>query len=538
VLGAGGLSPAVSRAILQPRHTTSSSWYEDCSRWPGVGIEISREQFDDADHAAFAAKLQRNLEALRIILARPGFGAGPLSMGAELEVNLVDSAGRPMPVNRAVLADARDPRITLEVNRYNLEINARPVAMARRPFSAMHDELATALGSAQRAAERHGARVVSIGILPTLTEQDLDSGMLTDSRRYRALSAGLLRARGRPFRVQISGQDELSIPAHDVTFEGANTSFQVHLRVDPEHFAATYNAAQMATPLALAVAGNSPFFLGRRLWDETRIALFRQSVDDRADLADDDWRPARVSFGHGWVRRSAAELFSEAVALHEPLLPMLGTEDPEAVLAAGGMPELGELRLHHGTVWRWNRAVYDASAGGHLRIELRALPAGPTLRDMIANMAFLLGLTLGLAPSMDQHVTRLTFGQARRNFYAAARFGLDAELLWPTSSPPSPRRAGVLETVHESLPLARFGLVALAGVAAEEADTWLELIRTRAERRRTGALWQRATWARLRERLDPRQASAGMLARYIELSSSGAPVHDWPLPGSSDSVRM
>ncbi len=502
-----------------------------------MGIEIGQEQFDDADHAAFAAKLQGNLDALLTILARPGFGAGPLSMGAELEVNLVDAAGRPLPVNRAVLADTGDPRITLEVNRYNLEINARPVAMAGRPFSAMHDELELALASARRAAERHGARVVSIGILPTLTEQDLDSGMLTDSRRYRALSAGILRARGRPFRVQISGEDELSVLAHDVTFEGANTSFQVHLRVEPEQFAVTYNAAQMATPLALAVAGNSPFFLGRRLWEETRIALFRQSVDDRADLAQDDWRPARVSFGHGWVRRSAAELFSEAVALHEPLLPMLGTEEPHAVLAAGGMPELEELRLHHGTVWRWNRAIYDAAGGGHLRIELRALPAGPTLRDMIANMAFLLGLTLGLAPSMEQHVTRLTFGQARRNFYAAARFGLDAELLWPTSRPPSPRRAGVVEAVQESLPLARFGLVALAGVNAEEADTWLELIRTRVERRRTGALWQRAIWAQLRERLDPCQAAAGMLERYIELSLAGAPVHEWPVQRSSGAAR-
>jgi gamma-glutamyl:cysteine ligase YbdK (ATP-grasp superfamily) len=502
-----------------------------------VGIEISQDHFGDADHAAFAAKLQRNLEALQSVLGRPGFGVGPLSMGAELEVNLVDPAGRPMPVNRAVLADTRDSRITLEVNRYNLEINARPVVMARRPFSAMHDELAVALASAQRAAQRHGARVVSIGILPTLTEQDLDSGMLTDSRRYRALSAGILRARGRPFRVQISGEDELSVLAHDVTFEGANTSFQVHLRVDPEHFAATYNAAQMATPLALAVAGNSPFFLGRRLWDETRIALFRQSVDDRADLADDDWRPARVSFGHGWVRRSAAELFSEAVALHEPLLPMLGTEDPQAVVAAGGMPQLEELRLHNGTVWRWNRAIYDASAGGHLRIELRALPAGPTLRDMIANMAFLLGLTLGLAPQMEQLVTRLTFGQARRNFYAAARSGLDAELLWPISRPPSPCRRGVVEAVHESLPLARFGLVALAGVSAEEADTWLEVIRTRVERRRTGALWQRSIWAKLRERLDPAQAAAGMLERYMELGNSGAPVHEWPLADSWSAAR-
>jgi hypothetical protein len=513
--------------------TRVRAWYDDCSGSRGVGLEIRREHFDDADHAAFAAKLQQNLQALKLVLARPGFGVGPLSVGAELELNLVDRAARPLPVNREVLADIRDDRVTLEANRFNLEINARPVPMAYRPFSAMFSELGVALAATRRAAERHAARIACIGILPTLTEQDLDPSMLTDSLRYRALSAGILRARGQPFRVQIRGEDELSVQAQELTYEGANTSFQVHLRVEPARFAASYNAAQMATSLALAVAGNSPFFLGRRLWHETRIALFRQSVDDRADLADDDWRPARVSFGHGWVRRDAAELFAEAVAHHEVYLPVVGREDPHAVLAAGGLPELAELRLHHGTVWRWNRAVYDAAHGGHLRIEFRALPAGPTLRDMIANMALVLGLTLGLEPDMEEHLTRLTFGQARRNFYEAARVGLDAELLWPMPTPPSPRRTRAVDVVMDSLSLARFGLVTRGGVEPEEADAWLGVIRARLERRRTGAIWQRAVWAKLRERLEPAPAGAALLERYMELSNAGDPVHEWPLPGES-----
>jgi gamma-glutamyl:cysteine ligase YbdK (ATP-grasp superfamily) len=494
-----------------------------------MGIEIEREQFSEAEYRAFAAKLESNLRALRLVLGRPGFGAGPLSIGAELELNLVDGAACPMPVNREVLDSAQDGRLTLELNRFNLELNVPPVALAGRSLSAMHDELTDALAATQRAAALHGARVALIGILPTIGEGDLDSGMLSDSMRYRALSAGLARIKRQPFQVRISGDDELAIRAYDVTFEGANTSFQIHLRVPPERFVDVYNAAQLATGPALAVAGNSPFFLGRRLWHETRVALFRQAVDDRADATGEDWRPARVSFGHGWMRRGAYELFAEAVAQHEPLLPVLAPEDPEAVCRAGGTPTLAELRLHSGTVWRWNRAVYDASSGGHLRVELRALPAGPTVRDMVANLAFLVGLTLALAPHMAEHTHRITFGQTRRNFYEAARHGLGAQLLWPSEQAPSPRLLEVPSALAELLPLAREGLVREGAVEPAEADEWLALIAERVRRQQTGASWQRALQAQL-SRLPAREAWATLLERYLEQSASGRPVHTWPLP--------
>jgi hypothetical protein len=318
--------------------------------------------------------------------------------------------------------------------------------------------------------------------------------------------------------------------AHEVTFEGANTSFQIHLRVPPERFADFYNAAQLATAPALAVACNSPSFLGRRLWQETRVALFRQAVDDRANPSEDDWRPARVSFGHGWVRRGAHELFAELVAQHEPLLPVLSAEDAERVCHAGGVPELAELRLHCGTVWRWNRPVYDAAEGGHLRIELRALPAGPTATDMVANLAFLVGLTLGLAPRMAQHTTRITFGQIRRNFYEAARLGLDAELLWPTAQTPSPWLQTLEQALPELLRLAREGLVSEGQVDPAEADAWLAIIRERAGRRRTPASWQRQLHEQLRGRLPPQQAWSVLLQHYMEQSYTEQPLHTWPDP--------
>jgi hypothetical protein len=269
-------------------------------------------------------------------------------------------------------------------------------------------------------------------------------------------------------------------------------------------------------------------FLGHRLWDETRIALFRQAVDDRFEAAEDDWRPARVSFGHGWVREGAFELFAESGALHAPLLPVVGPEDPIASLRAGGVPVLDELRLHHGTVWRWNRAVYDAALGGHLRIELRALPSGPTVIDMLANAAFFLGLVLALRHEAPTLVQSMTFGHARRNFYMAARSGLDAELLWPTGEPPSPRPHPAAELVRRLIPTARDGL-AEGGVSGEEADTLLAIVEARVARRQTGAQWQRRTLAALEERLPRAEAIPAMFERYLAASATGRPVHEWPI---------
>jgi gamma-glutamyl:cysteine ligase YbdK (ATP-grasp superfamily) len=494
----------------------------------GVGLEIQRDQFDEADFHRFDERLRDSVAALEAVLARPQFGEGETTLGAELELDLVDAQGRPALVNRAVLADSLDPRVTVEIDRFNLEINALPGPLAGQPLSALARDLEGTLAEIGRAAARHGARVVTVGILPTLTEADLQSGALTDGHRYRALSSGLRRLRGgEVFPVNISGEDDLAISCDDVTLEGANTSFQLHLRVAPRDFARVYNAAQIATAPVLAAAGNSPLFLGRRLWQETRVALFRQAIDARPDADEEDWRPARVSFGHGWVREGAAELFAESVALHEPLLPVVGPEDPLACVRAGGVPRLDELRLHQGTVWRWNRAIYDAANGGHLRVEMRALPAGPTVTDMVANAGFLIGLTLALSAELPALLPGFTFGHARRNFYEAARHGLDAELVWADGPGQRVHLVHARELAQKLVPVAERGLIA-AGVAPDEAARWLEIIARRIASGQTGAVWQRHAFAQHRQQYSANDAVHRLLEDYLAAVESGRPVHEWP----------
>ena len=367
-------------------------------------------------------------------------------------------------------------------------------------------------------------------MLPTFRRSDFRPSTITQRPRYRALAAGLRRLRQGNPRIDIDGDDPLTIEVGDVAMESANTSFQIHLRVAPREFAAFYNAAMMLTAPTLAAAGNSPTFLGHRLWHETRTALFKQAGDDRPSEEADE-RPPRVGFGTGWVRDGAHELFAESVALHAPLLPVVGDEDPLAVAQAGAVPRLSELILHHGTVWGWNRAVYHAKGGGHLRIELRAMAAGPTLDDMLANAAFLVGGILGLASSVADLLPSFPFPLAERNFYRAARAGLDAELVWPGAAGAAPEKLRAGDLVKRLLPLATLGL-AQAGVAREEIDRYLGIIAARAASGVTGAVWQRRTLAALEASGLSRDAAlAEMTNRYMAAAETGAPVHTWPVAG-------
>ena len=285
-----------------------------------MGLSIDRDQFEDEDFSQFGKRLTHSLQALGQIIERQDFGEGPQTIGAELELSIINSQGQAYPINRTLLNCSHDDHLQLELDRFNLEYNLSPVSLAGLPFSHLRTQLTNAIQSLAQCAAGLGGRIVPIGILPTLCPEELDSPVMSDLPRYRALSAGLRRLRDGPFRIHINGPEPLTVTCSDVTLEGATTSFQIHLRVNPQDFANVYNAAQLVTPIVLALSANSPIFLQHRLWEETRVALFKQAIDSRKTQEGDWQAPARVSFGHGWVRRGAYELFAEAVGLHPSLI--------------------------------------------------------------------------------------------------------------------------------------------------------------------------------------------------------------------------
>lgn len=488
-----------------------------------MALAIVRDTFADGDYARFTERCVAQLEALGRITADPAFGEGPATLGAELELPLVAPDGRPAPVNRALIAAVDDPRLTVEIARYNLELNLTPVPAAGRPFRAMGDEIGALLDALRRHGEPLGAAPLPVGILPSIARADTTSEAMTDLPRYRALEAAVRRLRRGPARLVVRGRETLDVEDDGVMLEGANTSFQVHLRVPAGRYADTYNAAQLATPVAVALGANSPIFLGRTLWDETRIVVFKQSVDMRTDDELAWHRPARVAFGHGWVRHGIHELFAESVRLHPPIFPVSGEGAP---VDAHDPPGLAELRLHQGTVWRWNRAVYDPGDGGHLRIEFRALPSGPTVRDMMANAAWILGLTMGMRDGIEERLCGCPFLMCDTSFYRAARDGLDARLLWPTRAGPAPRERDVVELAEKLLPVAADGLRRL-GVDDDEAGGLLAVIAGRLASRRTGARWQRAALLRLRETVAEAQVLPTLVREYAARAATGEPVHTW-----------
>jgi gamma-glutamyl:cysteine ligase YbdK (ATP-grasp superfamily) len=491
-----------------------------------MGIEIKKTAFTRGDYGAFRKRLEENLAALEQLLATPGFGRGQASVGSELEIYLVDAVGNPLYANQEILADSDDPQLTLELNRYNLEYNLSPYPVSAAPFAATEREILVKLAGLRELAARHGGRIVPIGILPTLRKSDFGAHCITDRRRYHALVQQLIQRRGDKFCINIHGLDPLHMEMMDITLEGANTSFQVHYRVEPEHYAATFNAVQLMTPLAVAIGANSPTLFGHYLWHETRIPLFKQSIDTR-HVDRYRWNePARVNFGQGWARRGAVELFRELVRIYPPLLPICGPLSVAEEIAAGSTPSLAELRLHQSTVWLWNRPIYDDAGGGHLRIEMRALPAGPTPVDMVANGAFLIGLAEGVRPQIEELLPALPFGMAEYNFYRAAQHGLEARLVWPVADQSGYRERPICAIIEQMLPVARRGLASI-GIGRGESDHYLGVIARRLERRTSGAVWQRNRLARLKQTLTPQAALHGLLEELIAHSVENLPVAEW-----------
>ncbi len=493
-----------------------------------MGLEINNSDFTQQDYERFTRQLFVNLDELAELLQKPGFGVGETTLGAELELYVVDESGCPLPVNSEIQQQLGDPQLTLELNRYNLEYNLTPVTMAGRPFAKIESEIQSVLVRLNKLAEPYAGRVLPIGILPTLQRKDFGEHAMTDLSRYHALTEALARMRGETVAIKIDGEDPISLRASDVTLEGANTSLQMHYRVTPQQFAASFNAIQLVTPLVLAISANSPFLLGNRLWHETRVPLFQHAIDGSSNRSVTTGEAERVSFGHGWVRHGAHELFAEAVYLHKPILPVCeqqhdAEDNPNE---AGDNPSLFELILHQGTVWPWNRPVYDPADGGHLRIEIRSLPAGPSACDMMANAALIIGLAEGLRSRIEEIIPALPFKTLEYNFYQAARLGMKAQLMWPSGPREQLTRLPVVDIVASLLPTARKGLLD-AGIETAEVDHYLGIIRQRLQAKMNGASWQLRQFERLSATLTRRWALRRMLEHYIENSRENRPVAEW-----------
>jgi hypothetical protein len=492
-----------------------------------MGRDIDTTEFERKDWNRYRKKLKSCLSALRTLVEDSRLEQGRRLVGVEMEASLADRDSCVLPINAEVLDRLEPGTFQTELARFTVEFSLAPTAPTGKWLGQMERDLRRRIDQTQAAAAEFGGHMIAIGVLPTITPDDLDEKNLSANARYRALNDTLLAARGENFLIHIDGEESLREEAPSILYEAACTATQLHLQVDPQDSARYWNAAQALSAPLVAVAANSPLFLLRQLHHETRIELFLQAIDTRPEeLVEQGVRP-RVWFGERWLRSSVLELFEENVRYFPPLLPICEEEDPQEVLASGGVPALAELTLHNGTIYRWNRPVYEVHDGvPHFRIENRVLPAGPSVPDTVANVALFCGLVQSLANADRPVWEEMSFEVAAQNFAAAARYGLGARLYWPRVGAGVP--VGELLLRH-LIPLARAGLRDW-GLDDADIDHYLGIIEARSVTGRNGAAWQISMYRALVERcgMDRAEAARELVQRYVAWSRRDNPVHTWP----------
>ncbi len=497
-----------------------------------MGEAVTDREFTRQDRAEFRVKTQRCLDALTRMLADGAFASGEPLLGMEVELNLVDDDMQPAMVNAEVLAAIEDPDFQTELGQFNIEINVAPRPFETDETLALERNLRASLNAADAKARTHGSHLVMVGMLPTLRQEHFHYQWLSNNPRYDLLNQQIFALRGEDIELSIDGVampggpvESLNVTTDSILPEAACTSVQLHLQVGPDTFAAHWNAAQCLAGVQVALAANSPFLAGTALWHESRIPVFEQATDTRSpELRNQGVRP-RVWFGERWIT-SIFDLFEENARYFPALLPVCSDEDPIAELDAGRTPELSELKMHNGTVYRWNRPVYDVVDGTpHLRIENRVLPAGPSVLDTMADAAFYYGVLRALVDAERPLWTQMSFDAAAENLHNGAREGLNAQLYWPEVGWV---RADEL-VLRKLLPMAHEGLTA-SGVSGRAIDRYLGVIEGRCRTGRTGSVWQRESVATLeRGGMSRRDALTQMLRNYTEGMHAGEPVHAWPL---------
>ncbi len=482
----------------------------------------------------FTKALLSDLRALERIVETNLIESGVRRFGMEQEVFFVDSSWRPAPIADAVLGRLDDPRFTTELAQFNAEINLDPLVLEGAALSSMQTQLEELLIVLREAARAEDGDLVLTGILPSLTKSDLSLENITPRPRYHALNEAVVRMRNGPLRLLIEGTDELHIEHESVMLEACNTSLQVHLQVSAEEFPCYYNIAQAIAGPVLASAVNSPLLFGKRLWNETRIALFQQSVDTRVASPHLRELSPRVRFGEKWMERSVVEAFQEDVARFRVLLASEVGEDPFDILKRGSVPELKALQLHNSTVYRWNRPCYGVRNDvPHLRIECRALPAGPSTLDEMANAAFWIGLMLGANEHCGDVTRQLDFDDAKANFLAAARHGLRAVFTWVDGK--SHRARDLI--LDRLIPFSRDGLTS-AGIDSADIERYLDVVHNRVLSEQTGARWFLESVANMKG--GDSKAGERMLAltaATAQRQRSGEPGHKWELATLDDMGR-
>ena len=492
------------------------------------------DKTDESQLRSFTKAILNDLQALEKMFEGDYFEEDARRIGAEQEMFLVDSAMQAAPIALEVIEESKDPRLTTELGLFNLEANVKPLDFRGDCLRQMEGELHEVIDVARKTARRLDADIVMVGTLPTVQQSDFIEENLTPLPRYKEMNRVLTEMHGERRLIHIKGLDELQLTLENTFMEFSNMSFQVHLQVGFREFVKHYNWSQAIAAPVLASAVNSPLLLGHRLWHETRIALFQHATDTRSPVHQERNQQPRVNFGDKWVENSMLEVFQEDVARFRIILTQEVEEDSLAALKSGKIPHLYAWQLHNGTMWRWNRACYGIENDkASLRVEARFLPAGPTITDEMANAAFFLGLMTALPEEFGDVTKKMSFDDAKNNFFNVAQNGLKTNILW-LDGKSYPAQKLILEKL---VPSARKGLES-AAIDAEDIEKYLGIISARIEAEKTGAQWMLDSLAAMDESVNINVRLKHLTRAIKENQENNRLLHEWKLAELAETTDL
>lgn len=494
-----------------------------------VKVVNTQKQLND-----FTKHLLKDVQGLDEMLKNDWFETGQMKIGAEQEICLIDPHYKPANKAMEVLSALNNDSFTTELAKFNVEANLSPQDFKGECFSLLENEIKDLLGKLRKVTDDLDIDFLMTGILPTLRKFDLGIENITPLPRYHALMKAITKLRGKIYELRIKGIDELNIKQDSAMLEACNTSFQVHLQVTPDEFVQKYNAAQLLTAPTVAISSNSPMLFGKRLWHETRVALFQQSVDTRITSEHLRDRSPRVTFGNQWLKDSVLEIYKEDIVRFRIMLMANIEEDCLAQIEKGITPSLRALMVHNSTVYRWNRPCYGISPNGrpHLRIENRVLPAGPSVIDEVANAAFWLGMMNGISDHYPDVTKLMDFDDAKANFHATAFNGLQSKLKWTGG-----QKIGVNELIKKELiPLAKEGLQK-NNINKADIDRYIAVIEERNENNQNGTNWFLKSYSNLAKDANKEEISLALTASIVKYQREDVPVHKWDLATIDDILK-
>jgi hypothetical protein len=480
-----------------------------------MGEEIQYSRFNKTDYQQFASRLKQETELLKSWFDNNNFSTSALMAGYELEAWLIDQGARPVTINEKFLELANNDLLSPELAKFNIELNVEPERLSGNVLSIFEKKLATLWQQCSDTAQSLNSDILGIGILPTLQDSDLTLNNISLLDRYRALNEQILRQRnGVEIELNINGDDHLHTSHKDVMLEAAATSLQIHIQVPADVATRYYNASVLLSAPMVAVSANSPCLFGSRLWQESRIPVFEQAIPTGGYGGAAAGPVHRVSFGTHYVRDSLFECFQENLEHFPILLPVKYQAD---------INEVRHLRLHNGTIWRWNRPLigFDEDKAPHLRIEHRVCASAPSTIDNIANIAFFYGLVHYYATLDKPPEYEIPFAEAKQNFYRSAQLGLKNQTRWLGGKTDSLQRI-ILDSL---LIEAETGLYKL-GIDENDSQRYLSVIKQRVEKNRTGSQWQL-------DFLNAHQGDRTLLTlNYLKNQKTGQAVHEWDMEAS------